>query len=202
MFTFIAFDVETTGVNVERSEIIEIGAVRFVNGKPVDTFQSLISIKGSIPSEATRVHGITEDMLAGQPVIADVLEQFTVFCADATLVAHNAPFDIKFINAAAEQHGITLPPKLVLDSYVLAKRSLPELFNHRLETLVKHFKIESGTFHRAAEDACSCGQLLVELLKIMSKKEAPLTPEKLITLNGGKLHFASIASRARQMNLL
>lgn len=202
MFTFVAFDVETTGTRAGKDKIIEIGAEKFVLGKPVESFQSFVRINIPIPDSATRVHGITSDMLVGQPAIEDALEAFTAFCGDAILLAHNAPFDIKFIGLEAEEAGVTLPDRVVLDSYPLAKRALPDLFNHRLENLIKHFQIKAEAHHRANDDARSCGLVFLQLLKILKEKECALDGRMLVEWSGGELRFPIVEARARQLDFL
>jgi len=202
MFTFISFDVETTGTKPDRDKIIEIGAIKFVNGTAQESFSSFVEISQPIPPEATRIHGITDEMLRGQPKIEDVLEEFTSFCGNSVLVAHNAIFDVKFISNSALDVGVPLPGKLILDTYPLSRRALPDLFNHRLENIVKHFKFEASLHHRALEDSRYCGLALVEIIKLLKKKEKNLDSKKLVQWSGGEIRFPEIAPRARQLGFL
>ena len=201
MFDFVAFDIETTGKRAAEDEIIEIAAVRFVDRLPAESFATLVRAEMPVPAAATRVHGIRDDMLAGQPALADALERFTWFCGDSILVAHNAAFDFKFLSAAYERQGVAAPLGLVLDSYASAKQALPELFNWRLDTLLKHFGIECADRHRAGADALACGLAFIEIVKAVGGgSDAPF--ENVCNLSGGGLRFPAVAPRSRQLALL
>ena len=96
--TFVAFDIETTGLTPVVDRIVEIGAVKFRSGKVMDTFQELIDPEMSISPDATAVNGITDEMVAGCPLIDQALPQFVDFLADFVSIAHNAPFDVGFLS--------------------------------------------------------------------------------------------------------
>ncbi|MCA1949836.1 MAG: 3'-5' exonuclease [Treponema sp.] len=98
--TFIAFDTETTGLEPKTDRIVEIGAVKFDSLGPIGRFSVLINPGIPMPAEASRVNGITDEMLSKQPPIEEVLPDFLSFIGSGVLVAHNAPFDLSFINAA------------------------------------------------------------------------------------------------------
>src|ERR1700733_10549521 len=100
---YIAFDIETTGFLPRVDQIVEIAGVRFVDGKPIEAFSSLVNPQISIPPGAMRVHGITDEMVKDQPLIEEVLGKFAEFCGSAPLVAHNAPFDMEFIKTDVEK---------------------------------------------------------------------------------------------------
>jgi DNA polymerase-3 subunit alpha (Gram-positive type) len=93
---FVAFDIETTGLSPNLDRIIELGAVKYQDGKVVETFNELISPGIPLPPESIEVHGITEDMLEGMPPVEEVLPHFLKFVGDGILVAHNAKFDTGF----------------------------------------------------------------------------------------------------------
>lgn len=97
---FVAFDLETTGLDARRERIVEIGAVKFDARGPVGRFSVLIDPGIPMPAEASRINGITDAMLAGKPKLDEVLPDFLRFIAGSTLVAHNAPFDCGFVDAA------------------------------------------------------------------------------------------------------
>lgn len=96
---FIAFDLETTGTVPGADQIVEIGAVRFVNGAPEAIFASLIDPQRPIPPGASAVNGISNEMVKGKPLIDSLLPSFAEFCGEDLLVAHNAPFDTQFLTA-------------------------------------------------------------------------------------------------------
>lgn len=202
MFEYVAFDIETTGISYREDAILEIGAVRFARGKPVDTFNVLVDPRRPIPPEATRVHGITNSMVKGQSTLEDALEKFSAFCRDSILVAHNAQFDMKFITEAGLREQVPLPPALVMDTFPMARTVLPDLFNYKLETLVRHFGIPQAGFHRATEDASYCGQAFIELLKQIKRNGGELKFQMLVQLSGGEHRFPIIAPKAKQMALL
>lgn len=97
---FVAFDLETTGLDPKRERIVEIGAVKFDRRGLIGRFSVLINPGVPMPAEASRINGITDDMLAGKPSLDEVLPDFLLFIADAALIAHNAPFDCSFVDAA------------------------------------------------------------------------------------------------------
>ena len=166
MKNFISFDLETTGTLSHEDDIVEIGAVRFEEGKAKEHFQSLISIDKAIPEEASRVNGITDEMLKGQPRIEDVLPDFANFCGDHLIVAHNAPFDFQFLLRAIEEHRSPAPRGVVLDTCQLARKTFSSFSNYKLSTCCQHLKIGAGEgFHRAKADALYCGELFLAILK-------------------------------------
>lgn len=166
---FIAFDLETTGIQPKNDAIVEIGAVRFNGSAVVETFCTLINPGRPIPPEASAVNGITDDMVADKPSIEKVLGKLADFCGDLPLVAHNASFDFKFLLAAVEKHKARAPKGVVLDSCQLARVVFPGMFNYKLGTLVHHFGFPSGTFHRAEEDSVYCGLLFARILEALEK---------------------------------
>lgn len=200
---FIAFDLETTGTVPGVDQIVEIGAVAYDNGNPVATFSTLINPRRSIPQEASAVNGITDDMLVGKPFIEDILEPFAEFCSDAPMVAHNAPFDTQFISSDIKKHELNSPGGLILDTLPMARKVFPGLANYKLGTLVQHLKIQSGTFHRAEEDASYCGQLFLEILKKIFNPNEDVRLENLIALTGKpEYRFPKIVKQPKQLTLL
>ncbi len=162
---FVSFDLETTGTLSHLDHIVEIGAVRFVEGKAQETYQQLVSIDIPMPEQATAIHGITNEMLKGQPPIEKALASFAEFCSQSLLVAHNAPFDFQFLLRAIEEHRSPAPRGMVLDTCQLARKSFPGLPNYKLATLCDCLKIEANGFHRAEADAVHCGHLFIHILK-------------------------------------
>jgi DNA polymerase-3 subunit epsilon len=168
---FIAFDFETTGLRATDSRIVEIGAVRFRGeGTVVNRFQQLVDPECEIPREAIRIHGITNQTVAGQPVMGEVLPRFLGFVGDAPLVmmAHNARFDISFLAAACKRFRTSVPIHPVIDTCELARcrHSLP---NYKLETLGRHFRLVDIERHRALDDA----QLLMDVfLRLIRERPA------------------------------
>lgn len=196
---FIAFDLETTGTVPGVDQIVEIGAVSFVNGVPDATYSTLINPRRSIPPGASAVNGITDDMVVGQPFIEDCLASFAEFCGDSPLVAHNAPFDTQFLSADIKKFESAAPTGVILDTLPISRKVFPGLANYKLGTIVDHLKIESGVFHRAEEDASYCGQVLVAILKKIFQNGEEIRLENLIALTGKQEYrFPQIVKQPKQ----
>ncbi len=199
---FIAFDLETTGTVAGVDQIVEIGAVRYINGHPEGTYSTLVNPRRSMPAGATRVNGITDDMLVGKPYIEDLIESFTEFCEELPLVAHNAPFDTQFLKADIVRHEISGPKGLILDTLPIARKVFPGLANYKLGTLVQHLDIPSGQFHRAEEDASYCGALFLEIIKKIFNPGEEVVVDNLVALTGRpEYRFPIIERREKQLEL-
>lgn len=199
---FIAFDLETTGIQPKTDAVVEIGAVRFENGKPAGTFSTLINPGRPIPPEASAVNGITDEMVADQPGIETVLTELAEFCGDLPLVAHNAPFDFKFLLAAVEKHRARAPKGIVLDTCALSRVIFPGMFNYKLGTLVRHFGFPNGTFHRAEEDSVYCGLLFARIVEALEKAGQPASVHALLDLvKQQPLKFPQYEKQPEQLGL-
>lgn len=199
---FVAFDLETTGVNPVTDMIVEIGAVKFEGARPVEGYGTLVNPGCSIPPEASAVNGISDDMVRGKPLVQDVLADFAEFCGDLPLVAHNAPFDYKFLLSDIELHRAKAPRGLVLDTLPLARRIFPGLPNYKLWTLVRHFKFPSGTFHRAEEDSSYCGLLFAKIIETLELRGEDATEKKLAAMSGkAEVRFPQYAPQTNQLDL-
>ena len=200
--TFISFYLETTGFIAGVDRIVEIGAVRFVDGRVESFFSTLIDPQIAIPEAASRVNRITNEMVSGKPKIESVLEPFAKFCGDDLLVAHNASFDFQFLLSDIVRLESLAPRGVILDSCNMARKILPGLPNYKLGTLVEHLKIESSDFHRAEEDATYCGQLFIKMIEKMSGSLVLPPIENLITLSGKTaLRFPQIIPKPKQLGL-
>jgi len=165
MKNFISFDLETTGTLSHIDDIIEIGAIYFEAGELKDRFQTLVSIDRPIPPGASKVNGITDEMLKGKPKIEEVLPDFANFCGDHLIVAHNASFDFQFLLRAIQEHRTPAPRGFVLDTCQLARKTFPRLLNYKLSTCLEYLKIKGNGFHRAESDAFYCCQLFLSILE-------------------------------------
>lgn len=200
---FIAFDVETTGTIPGNDSIIEIGAVRFVDGVVDSVFSTLIDPKRSIPPGASQVNGITDEMVKGKPVIEDLLDPFADFCGDDVMVAHNANFDALFLTASIKKFESKAPKGLVLDTLAISRKIIPGLPNYKLGTLVQYLNIPTTDFHRAEEDATYCGHLFLNLIKKISGASLTLPLSNLQILSGKmELRFPQIIKQPKQLDLL
>ncbi len=161
--TFVAFDIETTGFSGNKGRIVEIGVVKFRGGKVIDQQSWLINPGIPIPPMSQRVHGITDDMVSKAPAFSDVYREFAAFIGDAVLIAHNASFDIRFIEAETRRNELNPPDNRVIDTLKLSRKRHPELKRHGLESLSRHFKLGDNTFHRGLVDAVHVKDLFLVL---------------------------------------
>jgi DNA polymerase III subunit epsilon len=153
--TFVVVDLETTGGSAADGEITEIGAVKVRGGETLGEFSTLVRPKAGIPPFISVLTGITDSMVAGAPTIGSVLPAFLEFSRGAVLVAHNAPFDLGFLRAAAERTGHPVPKWEHLDTVVLARAALTrdDAPDNRLSTLARLFGSRTEPCHRALADA-------------------------------------------------
>lgn len=163
--TYVVFDVETTGLSAVYDTIIELAAVKMENGQVVDTFESFIDPGRPLSATIINLTGITDDMLKGSDDIETVLKRFKEWCGDAVLVAHNASFDMGFLNTAYSKAGIDKAENAVIDTLELARFLYPHFKNHRLNTLTKKFNIVLEQHHRAVFDAEATAYLAWKLIK-------------------------------------
>ena len=170
---YVAFDLETTGLYARRDRIIEIGAVRMKNGQEIDRFQTFVDPGCTLEKRTVELTGITDEMLRGAPEIQQALPAFLSFVKDSVLVAHNASFDISFIEKACAEQGIDQAFTCV-DTLALSQNLLPQLNRFSLDVVAKEFELEDFNHHRAGDDALICGKImgrLVELLKQMDVQD-------------------------------
>ena len=164
--TFVVVDLETTGGRPADSAITEIGAVKVRGGQVLGEFQTLVDPGGPVPPYIQVLTGITTTMLVGAPRVAEVLPSFLEFARGAVLVAHNAPFDVGFLRAAAAATGHPWPGFQVVDTVRLARRVVTrdEAPNHKLSSLAALFRATTTPNHRALDDARATVDVLHALL--------------------------------------
>jgi DNA polymerase III subunit alpha, Gram-positive type len=163
--TFVVFDVETTGLSAVYDTIIELAAVKIKNGEIIDRFESFAKAHRPLSSTIIDLTGITDDTLKNAPEVEDVLKNFQQWAGDGILVAHNASFDMGFLNVGYQKMGINKASNPVIDTLELARFLYPEFKNHRLNTLAKKFDVELTQHHRAIYDTEATGYILLKLLK-------------------------------------
>lgn len=163
--TYVVFDVETTGLSAVYDTIIELAAVKIRNGEIIDRFESFANPHHRLSATTINLTGITDDMVENAPEVAEVIRSFHDWVGDAVLVAHNASFDMGFLNVGYKNIGIEKANNPVIDTLELGRFLYPELKNHRLNTLTKKFDIELTQHHRAIYDAEATGYLLLKMLK-------------------------------------
>ena len=152
---YIVFDTETTGFNPSINHLIEIGAVRVKNGEIIDRFDELIACPEKLPKIITEITNITDEMLVGKDTEEAVVKRFLDYIKDKPLVAHNAAFDIGFMEAKCNKYNLKEFNNTVIDTMALARTVYPDWRNHKLSTLVKNLKVEwdEDKHHRADYDS-------------------------------------------------
>lgn len=165
--TFVVFDLETTGGSPADDKITEIGAVKVRAGEVLGEFSTLVDPGGPIPPFISVLTGITDAMVMAAPRIEAVLPSFLEFIQGATLVAHNAGFDTRFLKAACAAHGYPPPANPVVDTVDLARRVLTrdETPNSKLSTLARFFRSSTEPCHRALQDARATVDVLHGLIE-------------------------------------
>lgn len=166
--TFIALDIETTGFSLD-DEIIEIAAIKFKNGKPLRFFGGLISIRGAIPKKITHITGITNDMLKNKPSIDVILPKFIRFIENYEIVAHNKSFDQRFLASAARKQNLHIKNDFI-DTLKISRTKIPNLKNHKLQTIANYFDLTGINYHRARDDALTTGIIYIKLLNTKKTK--------------------------------
>ncbi|UJL47964.1 PolC-type DNA polymerase III [Virgibacillus sp. NKC19-16] len=169
--SYVVFDVETTGLSAVYDTIIELAGVKIQDGEIVDRFESFANPHHALSQTTTDLTGITDDMVKNAPEIDDVLKDFYEWMEDSILVAHNASFDMGFLNQGLKKIDYEKATNPVIDTLELARFLFPELKNHRLNTLCKYLDIELTQHHRAIYDAEATGYLLWKLVQGLLKEE-------------------------------
>ena len=170
--TYTVFDTETTGLEPSKGdEIIQIGAARIVNGRLLrqETFDQIVDPEIPLKPESIPIHGITEDMVRGQPNIDVVLPAFHEFCEDTVLIAHNAAFDMRFLQLKEDRTGIRFTQP-VLDTLLLSAVAHPNQESHKLDVILERLGITIGSRHNALEDALATGEVFLKLVKLLEEK--------------------------------
>lgn len=160
--SFAVLDFETTGLDSRADRICEIGALRLSDtGAEAASLDLLVNPGLPIRPEASRVSGITDEMVRDARPVEEALPELLAFLGDSVIVAHNAPFDLGFLKAAAERAGLPAPSNLVADTRDLAREAFPGLPSYALQNLARSFGLSAGNAHRACDDARTCARLLV-----------------------------------------
>ena len=167
--TYTVFDTETTGLNpTEGDEIIQIGAARIVNGKLLvhESFEQLIDPGRDVPEAGIAVHGIRPEMVAGKPTISQVLPAFHTFAAGSVLVAHNAAFDMRFLQLKEQQAGVRFDQP-VLDTLLLSAVAQPQQESHALEAIAERVGVALEGRHSALGDALATARVFLKLVALL-----------------------------------
>ena len=167
---YVVFDIETTGFSPLTDKIIEIGAVKVVNGTITDKFSTFVNPDIPIPFRIEQLTSINDSMVLPAPKIDQVLPNFLKFCEGCALVAHNASFDVSFIAHNAEELGLPFDPT-VLDTVTLARILLPQLNRYKLDTVAKALNVSLENHHRAVDDAGATAEIFVAFLKMLKERD-------------------------------
>jgi len=165
----VAFDTETTGLNPsEGDEIIQLGAVRILNNRLLynETIDQLVNPQRAVPKSSVAIHGIDPDLLPSQPVITEVLPKFHAFVTDSVLVAHNAAFDMRFLQLKEDVTGLHFDNP-VLDTLLLSSVVHPNLEGHSLDAIAERFNIPIIGRHTAFGDALVTAEILLKLIPLL-----------------------------------
>ncbi|WP_414056102.1 PolC-type DNA polymerase III [Macrococcus equi] len=163
--TYVVFDVETTGLSSQYDKIIELAAVKVKDGEIIDKFERFSNPGERLNETIKNLTGITDDMLVDAPPIEDVLSDFRDFVGDAIYIAHNASFDMGFIDTGFERLGYGATTNGVIDTLELSRTINTELGKHGLNFLAKKYGVELTQHHRAIYDAETTAHIFVKMLK-------------------------------------
>jgi len=170
--TYTVFDTETTGLEPSKGdEIIQIGAARIVNNRLLrqEIFDQIVDPEIPLKPESIPIHGITEDMVRGKPNIDIVLPAFHEFCEDTVLIAHNAAFDMRFLQLKEERTGLRFSQP-VLDTLLLSAVVHPNQESHKLDVILERLGISIDSRHNALEDAVATGEVFLKLVPLLEAK--------------------------------
>ena len=177
--TYVVFDVETTGLSAIYNDLIQVAASKMHKGNIIAEFDEFINPGHPISAFTTDLTGITDDHVRNAKPLKQVLEEFQEFCQDAVLVAHNATFDVGFMNANYERHGLPKITQPVIDTLEFARNLYPEYKRHGLGPLTKRFGVALEHHHMANYDAEATGRLLFIFIKDVAEKHGVTNLAKL-----------------------
>ena len=167
---FVVFDIETTGLNSHTNKIIEIGAVKIKAGRIIDRYSQLINPGISIPYHITEITSITNEQVANQPKIDEVIGKFVEFIGDAVLVAHNAPFDMGFIKRDIKEYLNIDLENSVIDTLQMARDLFPDFKKYGLGDLNKSLGLALEKHHRAVDDSQATANMFIIFLEKYKEK--------------------------------
>ncbi|MCR5576639.1 MAG: PolC-type DNA polymerase III [Oscillospiraceae bacterium] len=173
---FVAFDIETTGLNAQTDRMTEIGAVRFAGDRVLETFNTFVDPERHIPPDITQLTGIRDQDVEGAPKEREALESFIAFVGDRPIVAHNAHFDVGFMTAAARRCGIRFQP-VFLDTLALSQALCPELKRFKLDIVSNHLGLPQFNHHRASDDAMVVARMMGKFLPMLRQQGARTVDE-------------------------
>ena len=165
---YVVIDIETTGLDPIKNEIIEIAMNKYDNFKLVDSYHSLVCPRYVVTSKIVELTGITNRMLVDAPKIEDILDDIMSFIGDSVLVGHYVPFDISFLDAALREYGGSRLENEYVDTYGLALKLLDDMASYSLKSVASYYGISTKGMHRSAKDITVTNKILIKLLKSCS----------------------------------
>lgn len=158
-YTFVAFDTETSGAYPVGFDVVEFGAVKWYQGQEIGRLQFLLKPRELMSDFIIGIHGITNEMVQEAPPMAEKIREIHDFFKDSVVMAHHAPFDMGFLAIEFEKYHLPAPVEPALCTSLLSRKWIHGVDNHKLQTLVKHLKLDGGQAHRAYDDAKACLQV-------------------------------------------
>ena len=186
--SYVVFDLETTGLSARYDKIIEFGAIKITGGRVSDRIDILVNPECHIPEKITEITNITDEMVANEKTIDEVLPRIMEFIGDSILVTHNASFDFSFLNEALVNNGFERLNNPVIDTLAISRYLYPENRNHRLGTLCRHMEVkyDEDSAHRADYDAFVLSEVWLNMMSLLTKGNLNLTHKDLATLEISK----------------
>ena len=160
---YTVIDIETTGIG-EKHRIVELAGVKFRGDKVVDVFDTYVDPGMPIPPRATSVHGIRDADVADAPSIYEIMPYFCKFIGDSDIVGHNVRFDLDFL--IRNGMNLNLQSRHIFDTLALSRKYVLDAPNHKLETMIRWFNINTDKRHRAKDDSIATGELFMKLFDI------------------------------------
>ena len=168
---FVAFDIETTGLNAMNDRMTEIGAIIFSGTEIKQVFNTFVDPERHIPPDITQLTGIRDSDVAGAPKEKEAMQMFIDFIGDRPIIAHNAHFDVGFMTAAANRQGLKFSP-VFLDTLALSQALLPELKRFKLDIVSNHLGLPQFNHHRASDDAMVVARMMGKFLPMLHQQGA------------------------------
>lgn len=195
--SYIAFDLETTGLDPTKNDIIEIGALKVRDGKVQDRFMEFACPKERISSTIEELTGITNEMVSSSRCSQDVVKDFLEFCEDDVLVGHNVIFDYSFVKMTATVQGLSFE-KSGIDTLKIARKVHKDLPSKSLESLCEYYNIENKSAHRAYCDALATAKLYQTLAHYFEEKDPKVFKPQMLMYRPKKI----LPATQKQIELL
>ena len=168
---FVAFDIETTGLNAQTDRMTEIGAILFSGTEIIDTFNTFVDPQRHIPPDITNLTGIRDSDVQGAPLEKEAMQMFMEFVGNRPIIAHNAHFDVGFMTAASIRQGLRFNP-VFLDTLALSQALCPELKKFKLDIVSNHLGLPKFNHHRASDDAMVVARMMGKFLPMLKQQGA------------------------------